>query len=126
MLTAIFQYGWLSGVIGLSGAVPIVSYVPLFMFAILFGLSMDYEVFLVSQIEEHVHAGRGQPQLGRLRARHERARDHRSRADHGVRVRQLRAQRRPDGQAVRDRARGRRDPRCDRRALPARAGADAA
>jgi putative drug exporter of the RND superfamily len=41
----------------LPGAVPIVSYVPLFMFAILFGLSMDYEVFLVSQIEEHVHEG---------------------------------------------------------------------
>ena len=57
VLTAIFQYGWLSGVIGLNGPVPIVSYVPLFMFAILFGLSMDYEVFLVSQIEEHVHAG---------------------------------------------------------------------
>jgi RND superfamily putative drug exporter len=57
VLTAIFQYGWLTGVIGLSGAVPIVSYVPLFMFAVLFGLSMDYEVFLVSQIEEHVHAG---------------------------------------------------------------------
>ncbi|MBV9818178.1 MAG: MMPL family transporter [Solirubrobacterales bacterium] len=57
VLTAVFQYGWLSGVIGLHGSVPIVSYVPLFMFAILFGLSMDYEVFLVSQIEEHVHAG---------------------------------------------------------------------
>ena len=57
VLTAIFQYGWLHGLIGLEGAVPIVSYVPLFMFAILFGLSMDYEVFLVSQIEEHVHAG---------------------------------------------------------------------
>ena len=57
VLTAVFQYGWLSGPIGLSGPVPIVSYVPLFMFAILFGLSMDYEVFLVSQIEEHVHAG---------------------------------------------------------------------
>ena len=57
VLTAIFQYGWLSGLIGLTGPVPIVSYVPLFMFAILFGLSMDYEVFLVSQIEEHVHAG---------------------------------------------------------------------
>src|SRR5436309_3094651 len=57
VLTAIFQYGWLSGLIGLNGPVPIVSYVPLFMFAILFGLSMDYEVFLVSQIEEHVHAG---------------------------------------------------------------------
>ena len=47
---------------------PIVSYVPLFMFAILFGLSMDYEVFLVSQIEEHVHAGEDNKQLGRLRA----------------------------------------------------------
>ncbi|HEX5309397.1 MAG TPA: MMPL family transporter [Solirubrobacteraceae bacterium] len=57
VLTAIFQYGWLSGVIGLPGPVPVVSYVPLFMFAILFGLSMDYEVFLVSQIQEHVHAG---------------------------------------------------------------------
>ena len=57
VLTAIFQLGWLSGAIGLNGAVPIVSYVPLFMFAILFGLSMDYEVFLVSQIEEHVHEG---------------------------------------------------------------------
>jgi len=57
VLTAIFQFGWLHSAIGLSGPVPIVSYVPLFMFAILFGLSMDYEVFLVSQIEEHVHAG---------------------------------------------------------------------
>jgi RND superfamily putative drug exporter len=57
VLTAVFQYGWLGGAIGLGGPVPIVSYVPLFMFAILFGLSMDYEVFLVSQIEEHVHAG---------------------------------------------------------------------
>ena len=57
VLTAIFQFGWLHGLIGLDGAVPVVSYVPLFMFAILFGLSMDYEVFLVSQIEEHVHAG---------------------------------------------------------------------
>ena len=57
VLTAIFQFGWLHSVIGLESSVPIVSYVPLFMFAILFGLSMDYEVFLVSQIEEHVHAG---------------------------------------------------------------------
>jgi putative drug exporter of the RND superfamily len=57
VLTAIFQLGWGHGLIGLDGAVPVVSYVPLFMFAILFGLSMDYEVFLVSQIEEHVHAG---------------------------------------------------------------------
>ena len=57
VLTAIFQWGWLHSLIGLDGPVPIVSYVPLFMFAVLFGLSMDYEVFLVSQIEEHVHEG---------------------------------------------------------------------
>ena len=57
VLTALFQFGWLHSLIGLESAVPIVSYVPLFMFAILFGLSMDYEVFLVSQIEEHVHEG---------------------------------------------------------------------
>jgi RND superfamily putative drug exporter len=57
VLTALFQWGLLHGAIGLQSAVPIVSYRPLFMFAILFGLSMDYEVFLVSQIEEHVHEG---------------------------------------------------------------------
>jgi putative drug exporter of the RND superfamily len=57
VLVAIFQFGWLHNLIGLDGAVPIVSYVPLFMFAVLFGLSMDYEVFLVSQIKEHADAG---------------------------------------------------------------------
>ncbi len=57
VLTALFQFGWGSGVLGLPGSVPIVSYVPLFMFAILFGLSMDYEVFLVTQIKEHVDSG---------------------------------------------------------------------
>ena len=39
--------------IGLDGAMPIVSFVPLLMFAILFGLSMDYEVFLMTQIQDH-------------------------------------------------------------------------
>jgi RND superfamily putative drug exporter len=57
VLTAVFQWGWLHSLIGLDGPVPIVSYVPLFMFAVLFGLSMDYEVFLVSQIKEHTDAG---------------------------------------------------------------------
>ena len=57
VLIALFQFGWLHGLIGLDGPVPIVSYVPLFMFAVLFGLSMDYEVFLVSQIKEHVDEG---------------------------------------------------------------------
>src|SRR5262249_4278465 len=57
VLTALFQFGWGHTLIGLDSAVPIVSYVPLFMFAVLFGLSMDYEVFLVSQIKEHVAEG---------------------------------------------------------------------
>ena len=97
VLTAVFQYGWLSHVIGLDGPVPIVSYVPLFMFAILFGLSMDYEVFLVSQIEEHVtRRARTTRARSCRRPGHERTGDHRGGGDHGVRVRQLRAQRRPD------------------------------
>ncbi len=57
VLTAIFQFGWLSRLVELTGSVPIVSSVPPLMFAILFGLSMDNEVFLVSQIQQHVHAG---------------------------------------------------------------------
>ena len=57
ILVATFQFGWAHALIGLDGPVPIVSYVPLFMFAVLFGLSMDYEVFLVSQIKEHADAG---------------------------------------------------------------------
>ncbi len=53
VVTWIFQNGNAHGVVGLSGAVPVVSFVPLMMFAILFGLSMDYEVFLMSQMQEH-------------------------------------------------------------------------
>jgi putative drug exporter of the RND superfamily len=53
VLTAIFQKGWGAEPIGLDGPVPIASYVPLIMFAILFGLSMDYQVFLVTRIHEH-------------------------------------------------------------------------
>ena len=60
VLTATFQWGWGLNLIGLPspyGTVPIASYVPLMMFAALFGLSMDYEVFLVSQIAQHHTAG---------------------------------------------------------------------
>ena len=52
VLTAVFQWGWGASLIGLDGAIPIVSFVPLMMFAILFGLSMDYEVFLLTGISE--------------------------------------------------------------------------
>jgi RND superfamily putative drug exporter len=52
VVTAVFEKGWGAGIVGLDGEVPIVSFVPLMMFAILFGLSMDYEVFLMTHIRE--------------------------------------------------------------------------
>ena len=52
VVTAVFEKGWGASLVGLDGPVPIVSYVPLMMFAILFGLSMDYEVFLMTHIRE--------------------------------------------------------------------------
>ena len=52
VIVAVFQWGWAKGVIGLDQTEPIVAFVPLAMFAILFGLSMDYEVFLLSRIRE--------------------------------------------------------------------------
>jgi len=47
-----FNHEWTARLIGLEGPIPIVSYVPLMMFAILFGLSMDYEVFLMTHVRE--------------------------------------------------------------------------
>jgi RND superfamily putative drug exporter len=49
---AVFQWGWLKGLFGLDSTVPIISFVPFMMFAILFGLSMDYQVFLLTRIRE--------------------------------------------------------------------------
>ena len=60
VLTVVFQWGWGISLVGLdapNGTVPIASYVPLMMFAVLFGLSMDYEVFMVTRIQQH-HAER--------------------------------------------------------------------
>ncbi len=58
VMVAVFQWGWGAHLIGLESTVPVVSFIPLFMFAILFGLSMDYEVFLLSRIrEEYVATG---------------------------------------------------------------------
>jgi putative drug exporter of the RND superfamily len=52
VVSAVFEKGWGASLVGLDGEVPIVSFVPLMMFAILFGLSMDYEVFLMTHIKE--------------------------------------------------------------------------
>jgi putative drug exporter of the RND superfamily len=52
ILVAIFQWGWGMSLIGVDKAGPIEAWVPMFLFAIVFGLSMDYEVFLLSRIKE--------------------------------------------------------------------------
>jgi RND superfamily putative drug exporter len=58
VVTAVFQWGWLDSVIGVNQTGPIAAFLPVIVFAILFGLSMDYEVFLVSRIyEEWQHRG---------------------------------------------------------------------
>jgi RND superfamily putative drug exporter len=58
VIVAVFQWGWLKGLFGVSETVPIVSFMPMMLFAVLFGLSMDYEVFLLSRVrEEYVQHG---------------------------------------------------------------------
>ncbi|GAA1983712.1 MMPL family transporter [Kitasatospora viridis] len=52
VLVAVFQWGWGGPGLGVAGTVPIESYAPMIMFAIVFGLSMDYEVFLLSRVHE--------------------------------------------------------------------------
>ena len=66
VVTFVFQEGHGASLVGLDGPVPIASYVPLLMFAILFGLSIDYEVFLLTQIQEQ-YKRHGDPHEGVVR-----------------------------------------------------------
>jgi putative drug exporter of the RND superfamily len=52
VVVAIFQWGWGSSLVGIHEKLPIPAFVPMLMFAIVFGLSMDYEVFLISRVHE--------------------------------------------------------------------------
>ncbi len=55
-VVAVFQWGWLSGLLGVEETGPVMSMMPIFMVGVVFGLAMDYEVFLVTRIREaHVH-----------------------------------------------------------------------
>ncbi|MET9506644.1 MMPL family transporter [Streptomyces sp. NPDC006622] len=55
-VVAVFQWGWLGGLLGVEEPGPIMSMMPIFMVGVVFGLAMDYEVFLVTRIREaHVH-----------------------------------------------------------------------
>ena len=58
LLVAVFQWGWFAGLIGVDKKGPVEAFLPMMLFAVLFGLSMDYEVFLVSRIrEEYLKSG---------------------------------------------------------------------
>jgi putative drug exporter of the RND superfamily len=62
VVVAVFQWGWLKNFIGLQETQPIISFLPIMMFAILFGLSMDYEVFILSRIrEDYSRTGEARP-----------------------------------------------------------------
>ncbi|MFC3572869.1 MMPL family transporter [Streptomyces yaanensis] len=55
-VVAVFQWGWLAGLLGVEETGPIMSMMPIFMVGVVFGLAMDYEVFLVTRIREaYVH-----------------------------------------------------------------------
>jgi len=58
VIVAVFQWGWLGELIGVDRTGPIQSFAPMLLFAVLFGLSMDYEVFLISRMrEEYLRTG---------------------------------------------------------------------
>ena len=55
VIVAVFQWGWLGDLIGIGKPGPVEAWAPMFLFAIVFGLSMDYEVFLLSRMKEEYH-----------------------------------------------------------------------
>jgi RND superfamily putative drug exporter len=56
-VVAVFQWGWLAGLLGVEATGPIVSFMPIFLIGIVFGLAMDYEVFLVTRMRERHSRG---------------------------------------------------------------------
>ncbi|OYX57917.1 MAG: transporter [Micrococcales bacterium 32-70-13] len=58
--TAVFQWGWLQPILGMDATAPVLSLLPIIITGVLYGLAMDYEVFLVSSMKEaHAHGARG-------------------------------------------------------------------
>ena len=126
VLVLVFQHGVGKDLLGFSSTAGISPVVPLLLFVILFGLSMDYHVFLLSRIREGVQRGAVERRGGRARDQVDRRRGHERRDRHG---RCLRGLHRPlDAvlQAVRRRARGRDPDRRDDRPRRASPGVDEA
>jgi RND superfamily putative drug exporter len=57
ILTLVFQHGWLSGALGFTSPGFVIDWIPLFVMVVLVGLSMDYNVFVLARIREHVSSG---------------------------------------------------------------------
>ncbi|MGO3147495.1 MAG: MMPL family transporter [Leucobacter sp.] len=65
-VVAVFQWGWLQDLLNVSSTGPVLSFMPIILMGVLFGLAMDYEVFLVSRMrEEYVHGGDAQRAIQR-------------------------------------------------------------
>ncbi|MEZ5256114.1 MAG: MMPL family transporter [Ilumatobacteraceae bacterium] len=103
IVVAVFQWGWFGGLFGVGKGGPIEAFLPMMLFAIVFGLSMDYEVFLLAY-ERGVRPVQGQQRRGRQWRLGHRSGHHLGRLDHVPRVRVLRARGHPGDQAVRPRA----------------------
>ena len=106
MLVVVFRFGLGEDVLGLYQFPQIEGWIPIFLFAMLFGLSMDYEVFIVCRMREDWDETHDNERAVALRARAHRANHHRGGPDHGRRV--LRLRRRPHRRAAGVRARARR------------------
>ena len=64
-MVLVFQHGWFKSLLGFSETGPIVPWLPLFLFVILFGLSMDYHVFILSRVREAYDSGMRTEDAGR-------------------------------------------------------------
>ena len=109
VVVAVFQWGWFAEPLSVDTTGPIISFMPILLMGILFGLAMDYEVFLVSGMREaYVRTARRRADavVDGFAAR--RARGHRGGAHHVLRLRRVRAPRAPRHQADRACARRRR------------------
>ena len=90
LLVLVFQHRWAEGLLGFHSNGAITSWLPLFMFVILFGLSMDYHVFILSRIKELRDAGMSTERRDRERHQAHGGDGHERRDRHGRRVRDLR------------------------------------
>ena len=124
VVVAVFQWGWGSSLLGVDQDVPIEAYVPMIMFAIVFGLSMDYEVFLLSRVKEAWDRSSDQHLAVGGRSGQHRPGDQLRRADHDRGVPVVRDLQPGRDQAAVHRARGQHPHRRDHRPAAARARGD--